>query len=130
MSGPDWAAIGQQAANLRAGCESQFDSGVIRTHLAAERCANPPILDLYAKAGWPDIDVLNAYLAKREAIAAQWDHNAIGPEQARAEMAQALVDQNSEIQHRVADRATASAALRATMPVICTHVARGMTICQ
>lgn len=126
---PDWAAIEQQAASLRAGCESQFASGVIKTHLAAERCANGPILDLYAKAGWPDMDVLDAYLAKREAIAAQWDRKAITPEEARAQLAQATVDQNSELQHRAADRATSRAALRANMPVICTRTGATL-ICQ
>jgi hypothetical protein len=127
--GPDWAAISQQAATLRAGCESQFASGIIKTHLAAERCADGPILDLYAKAGWSDMDVLDAYLAKREAIASQWDRKAITPEEARAQLAQAVVDQNSELQRRAADRATSRAALRANMPVICTRTGATL-ICQ
>ncbi|MGH7032984.1 MAG: hypothetical protein ACREFL_04570 [Stellaceae bacterium] len=125
----NWPAISQQATSLRAGCESQLTSGALKTHLAAERCANPAILDLYAKAGWPDMDILEAYLAKREAVADQWDRRAITPEQARAELAQANVDQNSELQQRATNRAAGTAALRANMPVICTR--RGPTlVCQ
>jgi hypothetical protein len=117
--GPDWPAIAQQAAALRASCESQLTSGIVKTHLAVERCANPPIRNLYVQAGWPDIDVLDAYLAKREAIASQWDRGAITPLQARAELAQALVDQNSELQRRYAER---NASLRAPTPMICTRL--------
>ena len=116
--GPNWPAIAQQAANIRATCESQLKSGIVRTHLAVEDCANPPIRNLYVQAGWPDIDVLDAYLAKREAIAAQWDRKAITPQQARAEYAQALVDENTQLQRRYADRA---ATLRAVSPMICTR---------
>ena len=125
----NWPAISQQATNLRASCESQLTSGTLKTHLAAERCANPTILDLYAKAGWPDMDILEAYLARREAIASQWDRNAITAEEARADFAQANVQQNSELQQRAANRVASDAALRASMPVICTR--RGPTlICQ
>lgn len=128
-AGVDWASISQQATGLRASCESQLTSGAIKTRLAAEQCANPAIHDLYARAGWPDMDILDAYLAKREAIAAQWDRNAISPEEARAELAQANVVQNSELQQRATNRAAGVAALRANMPVICTR--RGPTlICQ
>ena len=128
-AGADWASISQQATTIRAGCDSQLASGAIKTHLAAERCANPAILDLYAKAGWPDMDILEAYLARREAIAAQWDKNAISPEEARAEFAQAIVQQNSELQQRATNRTASDAALRSSMPVICTR--RGPTlICQ
>jgi hypothetical protein len=117
--GPDWPAIAQQAANLRASCEHELASGIVKTHLAVERCANPPIRNLYVQAGWPDIDVLDAYLAKREAIASQWDRGAITPLQARADLAQALVDQNTELQRRYAARSTA---LRAPTPMICTRM--------
>lgn len=117
--GPDWPAIAQQAANLRASCEHALTSGIVKTHLAVERCANPKIRNLYVQAGWPDIDVLDAYLAKREAIASQWDRGAITPLQARADLAQARVDENSELQRRYAAR---SATLRAQTPMICTRM--------
>lgn len=127
--GPDWPAISLQAEALRAGCESQLASGTLKTHLAAEQCANPSIHNLYAKSGWLDIDVLDAFLARREAIAEQWDRHAITAEEARAQFAEATVAQNTELQHRAADRAVGSAAMRSAQPLICTRV--GTTfICQ
>ena len=127
--GPDWTAIARQAEDIRATCESQLASGALKTHLAAEQCANPSIRDLYAKSGWLDIDVLDAFLARREAIAAQWDRNAMTPEEARARFAEATVEQNTELQHRAADRAVGSAAMRSAQPMTCTRV--GATfVCQ
>ena len=128
-SGPDWNAIGQQAQSINAGCESQFGSGIIKTHLGVEQCANPPIRDLYGKAGWPDMDVLDAYLARRESIAEQWDRKAITDEEAHAQFAQAAVTQNSELQHRYADRAVSAAAWRSTFPVMCSRAGAGF-FCQ
>ena len=128
-AGPDWAAIGQQAQNLNAGCEGQFGTGTIKTHLGVEQCANPPIRDLYGKAGWPDMDVLDAYLARREAIAAAWDRKVISDEEARAQFAEAAVAQNSELQHRYADRAVSTAAWRSSFPLMCSRTGPGF-ICQ
>lgn len=128
--GPDWGAIGQQADQLRAGCESQHTAGTIKTALATEQCANPPIHNLYASARYPDIDVLDAYFAKREAIAAQLDRRAISPEDAKAEFAQALVDRNTALQQRVTNRAQGLAAINSTMPVFCNRIGHGAMICQ
>jgi hypothetical protein len=129
LTGPDWTAIGQEAAQLRAGCESQFASGAIKTHLATEQCANPPIHNLYAQAGLPDMDVLDAYFARRESTAEQWDRRAIAPEEARAQFAQEAADMNSQLQNRAANRAVGAAAMRSTMPVFCTRNGP-MLICQ
>ena len=125
--GPDWAAIGQQAEQLRAGCENQYKSGTITTALATEQCADGPIRDLYARAGFPDMDVLDAYYARREAIAAQIDRKAIPPEEARAEFAQALVDENTALQQRGAARAAAYAA---TTPLFCNRLGFTTIICN
>jgi len=129
LTGPDWQAISQQSAQLRAGCESQFAAGTIKTHLATEQCANAPIRNLYASNGWPDMDVLDAFLARREAIADQWDRHAITEAEARADFAQAAADQNTQLQSRAASRAVGAAAIRSTMPVFCTHNGP-MLICQ
>jgi hypothetical protein len=129
LTGPDWRAISQQSEQIRAGCESQFGAGIIKTHLATEQCSSAPIRDLYASNGWPDMDVLDAYLAHREAIAEQWDRRAISDQQARAQLAQAVADQNTQLQYRAANRAMGAAAARASMPVFCTR--NGPTIiCQ
>jgi len=125
--GPDWAAIGQQAEQFRAGCESQYNSGIIKTALATEQCANPAIRNLYASAGFPDMDVLDAYFARREAIAAQIDRKAIPPEEARADFAQALVDENTALQQRAASRAMAYAA---STPMFCDRLGRMTLICN
>ncbi len=75
------------------------------------------------------MDVLEAYLARREAIADQWDRHVIGEPEARADFAQAAVEQNTQLQARAANRAMGAAAARASMPMFCTR--NGPTlICQ
>jgi hypothetical protein len=125
--GPDWNAIGQQAAQIRAGCEAQRTAGTIRGAVAAERCADGPIHDLYASAGYPDLDVLDAYLARRESIAASQDRNVISPEEARAQYAQAIADENTALQQRAASRSVSTAA---NMPMFCNRLSRSTMICQ
>lgn len=129
LSGPDWAAIGQQATQIRAGCESQFTAGIIKTHLATEQCADPAIRALYASAGWRDLDVLDAYLARRKSIAERLDRKAISPEEARAQVAQATADQNTELQNRATNRLVGAAAMHETMPMFCTHAGPTL-VCQ
>ena len=113
--GPDWGAIAQQAAQIRSSCAAQHPESV----LAAEQCANGPIRNLYASAGFPDMDVLDAYFAQREAIASLQDARTISPQQARAGYAQALAQQNTSLQQRAASRAQFAAA---TMPMFCHRV--------
>ena len=121
VTGPDWAAISQQSLQIRANCETQYNAGAIKTHLATEQCADPWIRDLYARSGWPDMDVLEAFLARRESIAEQWDRRAITDQEARAQFAQAAADQNTQLQYRAASRAMSAAAARAMTPVFCTR---------
>ena len=128
--GPDWDALNQQATQIRAACDSQHAAGTIKTALATEQCANPPIHNLYAGAHFFDLDVIDAYLAKREAIAAQEDRHAIPPEEARAELAQALVDRNTAFQQRAANRAIGYAASYSTMPAFCNRIGHGSFICN
>ena len=85
--------------------------------------------DLYAQNGFPDLDVLDAYLARRESTAEQWDRRAIAPEEARAQFAQEIADLNSQLQNRAANRAVGAAAIRSTMPMFCTP-GGGVLICQ
>jgi hypothetical protein len=121
-AGPNWAAIKQQADSIRAQCESQFASGVIKTYLATEQCANPSIKNLYASAGLRDMDILNALLAKREAYAAQLDRKSISYQDERALIATAIADANSQVQQRSTNRAVTGAAIMSTMPVTCTTI--------
>ena len=62
-----------------------------------------------------------------EAIAAQEDRQAIPPEEARAEYAQALVDENTAFQQRAASRAMAYAA---TTPMFCDRLGGMTMICN
>jgi hypothetical protein len=128
--GPDWNTLNQQAAQIRAACEAQHAAGTIKTALATEQCADPQIHNLYANAQFIDLDVIDAYLAKREAIAAQQDRNAISPEEARSQLAQALVDQNSALQQRAANRAISYAASYSTYPTICNRIGYSALICN
>jgi hypothetical protein len=127
---PDWNVLQQQAAQIRAACDSQHAAGTIKTALATEQCANPPIHKLYADAHFFDLDVIDAYLAKREAIAAQQDRKAIGPEDTRAQLAQALVDENTALQQRSTNRAVTTAASYSPLPLVCNHFGPGPLICN
>jgi hypothetical protein len=120
--GPDWRAIAQQSVQIHATCESQHPDSA----LATEQCANSQISNLYVSAGFPDMDVVDAYLAKREAIAAQKDRHLISAEDARADFAQALAEENTLLQQRAASRAQLAAA---TSPVFCDRVGFRSMVC-
>lgn len=119
---PDWRAIAQQAAQIHATCESQHPESA----LATEQCANSQISNLYASAGFPDMDVLEAYLTRREAIAARKDRHAISAEDARAEFAQALADENTALQQRAASRALL---VGSTRPFFCDRLGFHSMVC-
>ncbi len=122
-AGPDWAAISQQATQIRANCESQHPDSA----LAAEQCANGPIRTLYASAGFPDMDVIDAYVAQREAIAERLDSRTISLREARAEYAQALAQENTMLQQRAANRAAVAAA---STPMFCNRIGFHSMICD
>lgn len=121
--GPDWDAIPQQAAQIRSACETQHPE----SEFAAEQCANGPIRNLYASARFPDMDVIDAYLAQREAIAADQDRHAIPPETARAQYAQALAQENTFLQQRAASRAQLAASVS---PVFCNRIGFHSLVCN
>lgn len=120
---PDWRVIAQQAAQIHATCESQHADST----LAVEQCANGQIGNLYASAGFPDMDVLDAYLAKREAIAAQKDRRAISAEDARADFAQALAEENTLLQQRAVGRSQLAAS---TSPFFCDRIGFRSMVCN
>jgi hypothetical protein len=120
--GPNGALLDQQAQQIRDQCQAQFAGGTIKTNLDAERCANPSVRALYAQAGVRDMDVFDAYFAKREASAAQLDRKVISPEDEKAQIATAKMDANSEIERRTNGRIAASAAISSMMPLTCTHI--------
>jgi hypothetical protein len=119
----DWDAVRQQSALIRASCASQHPDSKV----AAEQCANGPIRALYVSGGFPDMDVIDAYLAHREVIAAWQDSRAISPQQARADYADALAQENTLLLQRRASRAEISAA---TMPMFCDDVGFHSMICD
>jgi hypothetical protein len=120
---PDWRAIAQQAVQIHATCETQRADGA----LVAEQCANSQISNLYASAGFPDMDVLDAYLAKREAIAAQKDRRLISAEDARADFAQALAEENTLLQQRAVSRSQLAAS---TSPFFCDRIGFRSMVCN
>ena len=125
-AGPqDWSAIAQQAAQIRSGCESRRAAGT--TALGTEQCANPAIHKLYADAGYPDLDIIDAYLAKREAIAAQEDQGGLIPPQAAAAFARADADKNATLAQRASDRAVSSAA---PTPIYCSRPSLSSMSCN
>ncbi len=119
---PDWRAIAQQSVQIHATCASQHPDSA----LATEQCANGQIGNLYASAGFPDMDVVDAYLAKREAIAAQKDNHTISAVDARAAFAQALAEENTLLQQRAASRAQLAAA---SSPFFCDRVGFRSMVC-
>jgi hypothetical protein len=95
---PNWTTIDQQAFTIRAACERQRDNGLIDSELATERCANPTIHRLYADAHYPQMDVLDQYLARREAIAFAVDRKTIAPSDAPVKLAEAEAEQVAALQ--------------------------------
>jgi hypothetical protein len=120
---PDWRAIAKQSEQIHAVCETQHPESA----LATEQCANSQIGNLYVTSGFPDMDVINAYLTKREAIAARKDRKIISEEDARADFAQALAEENTLLQQRSASRAQMAAA---TSPFFCDRVGFHSMVCN
>ncbi len=122
--GPDWAALRNQANEVRAQCAAaQAGNG----HLAVERCADPKVHDIYARGGVGDIDLLDAYQAKREVIAEREDNRQITETEANAEIAQARTDGISALQARLNERARTSAAILSATPPPMTCTTFGAT---
>jgi len=90
---PNWTTVDQQAFTIRAACERQHMNGLISTELGTERCANPTIHRLYADSNYPQMDVLDQYLARREAIANAVDRKTIAPNEAPVKLAEAETEQ-------------------------------------
>jgi hypothetical protein len=122
--GPDWAALRNQANEVRAQCAAAESRN---GHLAGERCAAPKVHDIYAKAGVADIDLLDAYQAKREAIAEREDVGQITETEANAEIAQARADGISALQARVNERTRTTAAILSATPTPMTCTTFGVT---
>ena len=88
----------------------------------------PKVHDIYAKAGVADIDLLDAYQAKREAIAEREDVGQITETEANAEIAQARADGISALQARVNERTrTRTAAILSATPTPMTCTTFGVT---
>jgi hypothetical protein len=119
-NGSDWDAIAQRGTLTRKSCEAELANGNFKTHLAVEQCANRSIRAEYAAFGFADIDLINSYFAKREAIAAQLDRGAIPATEAVAEIASARSTAISEVENRQNGRVARAAAILSTMPVTCT----------
>lgn len=100
---PDWPTVDQQAFTIRAACERQHRDGLIATELATERCANTAIHQLYGEAGYPQMDVLDRYLAQRDAIAAAVDRGAITGADADVKLAEAQTEQNAALKQHGLD---------------------------
>ncbi|HLI22724.1 MAG TPA: hypothetical protein VKV32_16500 [Stellaceae bacterium] len=93
----DWTTVGRQAFTIRAACERQHRDGLISSALGTERCANGTIMRLYADAHYPQIDVLNRYLARRETIAAAVDRKIIAAADAPRLLAEAQAEQDTAL---------------------------------
>ncbi|HEV8015661.1 MAG TPA: hypothetical protein VGP48_09010 [Stellaceae bacterium] len=126
---PNWSAIDQQAFTIRAACERQHQGGMISSALGTERCANGSIHELYASAGYPQMDVLDRYLARREAIAAAVDRHAIPPADAHLRLAEARTEQVSALQQHGLDPAVFDTTPYPVSPV-CERVNRVDTLCN
>jgi hypothetical protein len=95
---PNWTTLDQQAFTIRAACERQRDNGLISSELGTERCSNATIHRLYADAHYPQMDVLDQYLARREAIAFAVDRKTIAASDAPVKLAEAETEQVSALQ--------------------------------
>jgi hypothetical protein len=100
---PNWTTLDQQAFTIRAACERQHNNGLISSELATEHCANGTIHRLYADAHYPQMDVLDQYLARREAIANAVDRKTIAPNDAPVKLAEAETEQVAALQQHGLD---------------------------
>jgi hypothetical protein len=100
---PNWTTLDQQAFTIRAACERQHNDGLISTELGTERCANGTIHRLYADSHYPQMDVLDQYLARREAIAFAVDRKTIAPSDAPVKLAEAETEQVAALQQHGLD---------------------------
>lgn len=100
---PDWTKVGQQAYTIRAACERQHEDGLIASARGTEICANDRIHQLYADAGYPQMDVLALYLQQREAVAAAVDRGTITAADAHVRLAEAQTLQNTALQQHGLD---------------------------
>jgi hypothetical protein len=116
---PDWSAISREASTIRAACERQHKAGLIPSLSATEHCAGARIAALYARENYPLLDVLNTYLAQREAIASKVDQGITAPEQAYVDLAQARADQDAALQQRGAASALLDPGVFSWAPFAC-----------
>jgi hypothetical protein len=126
---PNWTTIDQQAFTIRAACERQYNKGLIDSALATERCANGTIHRMYADAHYPQMDVLDQYLARREAIANAVDRKTITPSDAPVKLAEAETEQVSALQQKGLDPVVYNTAPYRVMAA-CVRPALQSTLCN
>ncbi len=124
---PDWGAVKVQADGVRATCGSWYAR---EARLAVERCAAGSIRLLYVRAGLRDMDILDAYLAERQAIAERQDAGQITEVEANAEMAQARAVADSAAQTRGGEREAMATALAPALPPVTCSTYRAVTTCN
>lgn len=107
--GPDYASINQSADTIKGACKTQFLSGLIKTHLAEEKCIHTQELALYEANHVPDMDIYRALAAKIEFYADQLDKGAISETQEHALISTAEEHAASEAQQRAANRGAMAA---------------------
>ena len=126
---PHWTKIDQQAFTIRAACERQHINGLIPTALATEQCANGSIHQLYAEAHYPQMDVLDQYLARREAIANAVDRQTLAPADAHVKLAEAETEQVTALETHHLDPIVFGTAPYRVKPV-CEHLGFVHTLCN
>jgi hypothetical protein len=124
---PDWGAVKVQADGVRATCESWYAR---EGRLPVERCTTGVIRLLYVKAGLRDMDILDAYWAQRQAIAARQDAGQISAVAADAEISQARADADFAAQARGSERAAMAVALAPARPPVTCSTYRAVTTCN
>jgi hypothetical protein len=120
---PNWTTIDQQAFTIRAACERQHNNGLIPTALATERCANGTIHRIYADAQYPQMDVLDQY------IAFAVDRRTIAPADAPVKLAEAETEQVAALQAHNLDPLVYNTAPYRVMPA-CPRPSLVSTLCN
>lgn len=124
----------QQTRTIRTQCETRHLSGDLKTYVAVEQCANPPILAIYRAEHFPHVDVIENAQAQRLAVAEQRDRGELTDIQAAARLSDIRLQQRLVMERRdAADDANALAAaalIQSTIPkpMTCTTVS-GITNC-
>jgi len=93
-------ATSQEAASAIQECRNKRASGQLKTYVESTECSNPKIVAAYQRAGYPYMDLIALWTAKRREIAEQEDMHRMTEVQAQAKGAELMSEISDTERHR------------------------------